>query len=86
MSTASATRLAPQTGNNNLGLIAKILTSTVVVGLAVAFVGKYVFHYYLNYNEAGFTAASPKYWILRWWLLLGFVDRGSFGQDFAHVI
>jgi uncharacterized membrane protein YozB (DUF420 family) len=70
MSTASATRLAPQTGNNKLGLIAKILTSTVVIGLAVAFVGKYVFHYYLNYSEAGFTAASPKYWIFRWWLLL----------------
>jgi hypothetical protein len=43
MSTASATRLAPQTGNNKLGLIAKILMSTVVIGLAVAFVARYVF-------------------------------------------
>lgn len=70
MSTAAtATKLAPQTGNK-FGHIAKILTSTVVVGLAVAFVTKYVFRYYLNYNEAAFTAGSPKYWGLRWWLLL----------------
>ena len=71
MSTAAtATKLAPQTTGNKFGLIAKILTSTVVVGLAVAFVTKYVFRYYFNYNEAAFTAGSPKYWGLRWWLLL----------------
>jgi len=70
MSTAAtATKLAPQTTGNKFGLIARILTSTVVVGLAVAFVTKYVFRYYLNYNEAAFALGSPKYWGLRWWLL-----------------
>ena len=69
MSTATATKLAPQTAGNKVGLITKILTSAVVVGFAVAFVTKYVFRYYLNYNEAAFALGSPKYWGLRWWLL-----------------
>src|SRR5262245_47608238 len=70
MSTAAAPGLAPETTGNRFGLVMKVLASAAIVGVAVAFVLKYVFHYYLNYSEAGFTVASPKYWVLRGWLLL----------------
>lgn len=46
--------------------VAKILASTGVVSLAVGFVLKYVFHYYLNYTPGGFQ----QYWPKRGWLLL----------------
>jgi|SRR5215471_14325924 len=66
---AHATTPAPVGTRNETGKIAaaiKILASAAVVVLAVAFVFKYVFHYYLNYNEAGFDP----YWSRRGWLLL----------------
>jgi len=70
MSTAAAPGLAPETLSNRFGLVMKVLASAAIVGVAVAFVAKYVLHYYLNYNEAAFTVGSPKYWVLRSWLLL----------------
>jgi hypothetical protein len=38
----------------------------VIMLLAVGFIGKFVFHYYLNYNAEGFEP----YWPRRFWLLL----------------
>lgn len=49
-----------------IGQVAKILASIGLVSLAVGFVLKYVFHYYLNYNAIGFS----EYWPKRGWLLL----------------
>jgi hypothetical protein len=47
-----------------------VLSSAAILAVALAFVAKYVFHYYLNYNEAAFTIASPVYWTHRGWLLM----------------
>lgn len=49
-----------------IGQVVKVLASVGIVGLAVGFVLKYVFHYYLNYNTIGFDYFWPK----RGWLLL----------------
>jgi len=54
-------------------LAAKLLGSVVVLGLAAAFVSKYVFRYYLNYNEAAFTdplRGAANFWAMRGWLLM----------------
>ena len=51
-------------------LTPKILASAAVVIAAAAFVLKYVFRYYLNYNEAAFTQGAPNYWLMRGWLLV----------------
>lgn len=51
----------------------KTLALAVVLLIALAFVLKYVFHYYLNYSQAAFTDPShgaPNYWSMRGWLLL----------------
>jgi uncharacterized membrane protein len=48
----------------------KALALVVVLLVAIAFVLKYVFHYYLNYNEAVFASSAPNYWVMRGWLLL----------------
>jgi hypothetical protein len=43
-----------------------------MIGVALFFVGKYVFRYYLNYNEPAYTGplGAPNYWTMRAWLLL----------------
>lgn len=48
----------------------KVLALAIVLLIAIAFVLMYVFHYYLNYNEAAFTSSAPNYWRMRGWLLL----------------
>lgn len=51
----------------------KILALSVVVLIALAFVLRYVFRYYLHYNEAAFTdplRGAANYWRMRGWLLL----------------
>lgn len=49
----------------------KGLALGIVLLVGIAFVLKYVFHYYLHYSEAGFTAAgTSNYWRMRAWLLL----------------
>src|SRR5579863_6407951 len=51
----------------------KALGLAVVLFIAIAFIFKYVFHYYLNYNEAVFTdpvTGASNYWRMRGWLLL----------------
>jgi predicted membrane protein DUF2306 len=52
-------------------LAAKLLGSAVILVLAIAFVRKYVFHYYLNYNPDTFNNyGAPNYWAMRGWLLM----------------
>ncbi len=51
----------------------KVVCWAAIVTLAVAFVAKYVFRYYLNYNEASFTdpvQGAANYWVQRRWLLM----------------
>lgn len=48
----------------------KALCSVVIVSLACVFVIKYVFRYYLHYNQDAFIRGAANYWVLRGWLLL----------------
>lgn len=51
---------------------AKLLAWSAILALAVGFVLKYVFRYYLHYNEAAFTdpdLGAANYWVQRPWLL-----------------
>lgn len=48
----------------------KVLALGIVSLIALAFVLRYVFHYYLNYNEASFTQSAANYWRMRGWLML----------------
>lgn len=53
--------------------VPKVLASAAILTLAAAFVLKYVFRYYLNYNEAAFTdpvEGAANYWAQRGWLLM----------------
>lgn len=74
MSTApSASRIIGKPSGNPFESAAKLLALLAILGLAMFFVGKYVFHYYLHYNEAAFTdpeSGAPNYWVLRGWLLM----------------
>jgi uncharacterized membrane protein len=50
-----------------------VVVLSIVVLIALAFVARYVFRYYLNYNEAAFTdpiQGAANYWHMRGWLLL----------------
>ena len=52
---------------------AKLLGSAAILALAVFFVLRYVFRYYLSYNQAAFTDAlrgAANYWAMRGWLLM----------------
>ncbi len=67
MAHAAATNLAPASeGKSVVGKALTIIVWTAIVGIAIAFVLKYVFHYYLNYN----TTAFDPHWTRRAWLLL----------------
>lgn len=48
----------------------KMFALAVVLFIAVAFVWRYVFHYYLHYRNAEFVQSAPNYWQMRGWLLL----------------
>jgi uncharacterized membrane protein len=47
-------------GPSAVGKVLKGLAWAVIVSLAVAFVAKYVFHYYLHYNAAGYDVFWPR--------------------------
>ena len=52
---------------------AKVLASAAILGIAIAFVLKYVFRYYLHYTQAAFTdplRGAANYWAMRGWLLM----------------
>ncbi len=67
MAHAAATNLAPASaGKSKVGKTLGIVAWTALVAIAVAFILKDVFHYYLNYNAAAFNP----YWPRRGGLLL----------------
>jgi len=67
MAHAAATNLAPASaGKSQAGKVFTILAWAAIVAIAVAFVLKYVFHYYLHYDAATFDP----YWPRRGGLLL----------------
>lgn len=69
--TASGSVVAPVTTKAK-NLTTKVILFTAMMAVAMAFVGKYVFRYYLHYNEAAFTdptRGAANYWIMRGWLL-----------------
>ena len=51
----------------------KVVGFSAILLVAVTFVSKYVFRYYLNYNQAAFTdplLGAANYWAQRGWLLM----------------
>ncbi|MGO9127001.1 MAG: DUF2306 domain-containing protein [Terriglobales bacterium] len=53
--------------------VLKLLASAAILAVAVGLVFKYVFRYYLNYNQAAFTdpiRGAANYWAMRGWLLM----------------
>lgn len=71
---ATASRQVPPPGRGvTVGVIPKLVVTGAVVALAVGFVIRYVFRYYLNYNESAFTdpvRGAPNFWAMRGWLLM----------------
>jgi uncharacterized membrane protein YozB (DUF420 family) len=66
-------RLVSPTPKATPFFVPKLLASAAILTLAAGFVFKYVFRYYLNYNQAAFTdpvAGASNYWIMRGWLLM----------------
>lgn len=52
---------------------AKFVAWAAILTVAVGFVAKYVFRYYLHYNETAFTdpmRGAANYWAMRGWLLM----------------
>ena len=45
--------------SGSVGRVLKVLAWVVIVSIAVGFVAKYVFHYYLNYNAAAYNVFWP---------------------------
>jgi len=66
MAHAAATNLAPTVGKSKLNKVFSIVAWAAIVAIAVAFILKYVFHYYLHYDAAAFDV----YWPRRGGLLL----------------
>ena len=65
--------VAVEVSTKNRNLTVKIVLFTAMLAVAMTFVGKYVFRYYLHYNEAAFTdpaRGAANYWALRGWLLM----------------
>ncbi len=71
MSTVPATsRIAGSNTRKAPNATARLLWLAAILIVAAFFVGKYVFRYYLNYNEAAFELGAPNYWVQRGWLLM----------------
>ena len=61
MAHAAATNFAPAAaGKSKVGKAFAILAWVALVAIAVAFVLKYVFHYYVNYNAVAFDPYWPR--------------------------
>ncbi len=64
--------MAPATKGTPIRVL-KLLASAAILAVAVGLVFKYVFRYYLNYNQAAFTdpiRGAANYWAMRGWLLM----------------
>lgn len=74
MSTTPASHsVIPSAKNKPASFAAKVLGSAAVLAVAITFIIRYVFRYYLNYNEAAFTdpiRGGANYWAMRGWLLM----------------
>jgi hypothetical protein len=78
MSTAGAVSSTLPSGEssaqNSKGWFAvKLIGFAAILALATGFVLKYVFRYYLHYNQAAFTdpmLGAGNYWAMRLWLLM----------------
>jgi uncharacterized membrane protein YozB (DUF420 family) len=73
MSTAAAPTPVTQPAKPKSYTTPKQLATAAIVLLALGFVGKYVFRYYLNYNKLAFNdpvAGAANYWAMRGWLLM----------------
>lgn len=74
MSTIATSGAAiPSRTRSTPNFTAKLLASAAILAIAIAFVLKYVFRYYLHYNQAAFTdpnAGAANYWTMRGWLLM----------------
>jgi len=71
MSSSAQVAAPPSSSRSNRWL--KILALAAVLLIAVSFVLRFVFRYYLHYNEAAFTdplLGAANYWRMRGWLLL----------------
>jgi len=68
MASSAQTVAHPSSSTSNRWL--KALAFAIVLLIAAWFVIRYVFHYYLHFNEAAFTQSAANYWQLRGWLLL----------------
>ena len=69
----SATVASRPTATSVRGRIPKLLAWAGILAIAIGFVGKYVFRYYLHYNESAFTdpmRGAANYRIMRAWLLM----------------
>jgi hypothetical protein len=61
------------TTKNALAFAGKVIAWVALLIVAIAFVLKYVFRYYLHYNQAAFTdpnQGAANYWAMRAWLLM----------------
>ena len=70
---ATAPSLASPIRTGKFVQFTKLVCWAGIVTVAVAFVAKYVFRYYLNYNESAFTdpaSGAANYWVQRRWLLM----------------
>jgi Predicted membrane protein (DUF2306) len=73
MSTLAASGPTVAPAKNKLLFPMKLIAFTALLVVAVAFVGKYVFRYYLHYNQNAFTdpqLGAANYWVMRGWLML----------------
>lgn len=67
---SSSTQVAAPPSSSSFNRWPKVVALSIVLLIALAFVLRYVFHYYLNYNEATFSGSAANYWHMRGWLLL----------------
>src|SRR5690242_8642251 len=74
MSTVATTgRAVAPSKNDRRYFVPKAVATAVIFTIAGAFVLRYVFRYYLNYNEQAFTdpvRGALNYWAMRGWLVM----------------
>lgn len=72
-SIAATGRVTPPEKRSTAIFVAKLLGSLAILAVAASFVLRYVFRYYLNYDQAAFTdpvRGAANYWVMRGWLLM----------------
>jgi len=71
--TASSSQVIPSSSKKVPYFTAKLFGSTTILTIAIAFVLRYVFRCYLNYNRAAFTdpfCGAANFCAMRGWLLM----------------